>query len=135
MRLLCSMSFYRKSCLSFANTILIFVLFSMHFGNAMDMDKVRLKNGTEVSKLFVSEIIRNIKKLMQKDGLAFYELVGHCRHGNNLDGIISGTLARFNLFNLKEGFTPEPIKNVVLSVIVDDGEFGVKLIGLVPEKK
>lgn len=135
MKSFCSMSFYRNSCLCFAIAILVFMLFSMHLGNAMDMDKVRLKSGTEVPKLFVSEIIKNIKKLMKEDGAAFYELVGHCQHGNDLDGDISYTLARFSLFNSEKGFIPQPTKDVVLTVVVDDGAFGVKLVNPISEKK
>lgn len=85
------------------------------------METVTLKNGAEEALPLVTVTMLSIRSLMQKDPIAFYELVMKCRdRQHQFYGNTGEVLQSLSLLD-NRGCVQGSIRNIVLSAVEGDG--------------
>jgi len=114
--------------------IIAFLIFLAQLGYCMETDMVKLRNKTRVPKSVLSKIMESITSLMHEEPAVFYEFVGKCEHEGNILGRDSWEiLTSYDLLNSASDSIPDPVRNVVLSSIEEEGMFGLRIVD--PQEK
>jgi hypothetical protein len=84
------------------------------------MELVKLKNGSEEARVLVVATNLSIKTLMEKNPMAFYDLVEKCRNKDyKFFGDNEKILEDLSLIN--NGRPHESIRNIILSSVEGEG--------------
>lgn len=104
---------------NFKNTFSKVSSFSKFFSQK-PINILKLRNGNEVPEPIAISTMMNLNLLMEKDPIAFFELVAKCKNSQHkMWGKTEKTVSDFGLIN--SGSVHECIRDVVLSAVQGEG--------------